>query len=115
MKFEKYANDDLNLVLDVRNRENYILRDDNVIIGYGSIIENTNNEIEIFIFPEYRGNGYGKQLFNNLIKAINNRNIVKIKFDNINIIAKRIVEKVGGKQESLIDGVVSYIIPLNNN
>ena len=43
MKFEKYANDNLNLIMDIKNRENYILRNDEVIVGYGSIIENTNN------------------------------------------------------------------------
>ena len=113
--FEKYTNELINFLINENYSDVYILRNDEIIIGYGKINTDVNNKVEIFILPEYRGNGYGKQLFDNLIKTINNLNCIMITFENNNVIAKRIIESFGGKQESLTAGIVRYILPLNND
>ncbi len=110
--FEKNNNELVRFLINEKNSESYVLKKENSIIGYGKINKAEDNKIEIFILPEYRGNGYGKILFKNLIDKINNLDFISITFDNNNIIAKRITEGFGGKQDSLVNGVVRYIIPL---
>ena len=110
--FEKFNNELIDFLVE-KQSEIYVLKKDNIIIGYGKINNDVNNRIEIFIISEYRGNGYGKELFSNLVKTFNTIDIIYLTFENANIIAKRIVEKFGAKQDSIINGIIKYVLPIS--
>lgn len=109
---EKFNNELIEFLVK-KHSEVYALKKDNVIVGYGKINSDDNNKLEIFILPQYRGNGYGKELFLNLIKLFKSSDIIYLTFENNNLIAKRIVEKYGAKQDSIVNGIVKYILPIN--
>lgn len=113
--FEKWNKDLATFIINDKDSEIYLMKKDDAIIGYGKINADINNKISLSILPEYRGNGYGKQLFNYLIKTIHDVSSILITFENDNVIAKRIIENGGGKQVSLTNGIVQYVLPLNNN
>lgn len=66
----------------------YQMEQDRTVIGYGKIYNiaskkkikvedidglvdyTTNNKIEVFIFPQYRGNGFGKELFIKMLETL---------------------------------------------
>lgn len=106
--FEIY-NDDL--VTFLTDSEVYMLKKDSLVIGYGKINKDINNKLEIYVLPKFRGNTYGKLLFEKLLKKIENEDVIRLTFNNDNLKFKKIVEDYGGKQESIIDGIVRYIVP----
>lgn len=108
MIFELY-NDEL--IKFLTNSEVYILKKDSLVIGYGKINKDINNKIEIYVQPEFRGYKYGKLIFGKLLQKIEGDD-VRVTFNNDNLKFKKIVEDYGGKQESIIEGLVRYIIPL---
>ena len=113
INFEKIDSESIDLQINITECDAYALKLEDTLIGYGKINNDLSNKIEIFIVPEYRGNGYATQLFNNLISEIKDTKYIYLTFQNTNIIAKRIVEKKGGKQESINNGIVRYILPIN--
>lgn len=52
----------------------YVLKEKDRDIAYG-VINNLNkrglNKIEIYVLPEYRGNGYGTKMFKSLLPKVN--------------------------------------------
>jgi len=92
----------------------FSLKLDSKIIGYGKVTDNYNNRIEIYIEQDYRGNGYGKILFEKMIDVIKNLNLndVHITSPKQNIQMKKIITDFGGKQVSIDDEIVQYILPL---
>ncbi|MDD3822116.1 MAG: GNAT family N-acetyltransferase [Bacilli bacterium] len=93
---------------------NYLFKVDNVIMGCGRINTDGTNKIEFLILNQYRGNGYGEILFNELIKEVKRLGYkeIFITLANDNIKAKRIVEKGKGLQISSQPGTVKYVIPI---
>ena len=90
----------------------YVIKKDDVVIGWGKINHNEDNKIEISILHEYRGNGYGTELFRELLKTFDKSEIIYLTFEDSNIIAKRIVEKFGAKQDSMVNGMIKYVLPI---
>ncbi|MDD2409312.1 MAG: GNAT family N-acetyltransferase [Bacilli bacterium] len=84
------------------------------IIGCGKIILSS-LDIDLLIEKSYCGNGYGKNLFNQLIdeaKKIGLENLY-ISCSNDDYIMKKIVLEVKGIHISTSYNEVKYIIPLN--
>ena len=77
----------------------YLLKQNNMIIGFGKINnDDYENKIEIYILTEYRGNGYGKMLFGNLLDELKNENIpdISVFIDTTDIVQRKIVEDFKG-------------------
>ncbi len=92
----------------------FSLKLDSKIIGYGKITDNYNRRIEIYIEKDYRGNGYGKILFGRMIEVVKKLNLkdICITFSKQNIQMNKIVSDFGGKQVSVDDDMIKYILPL---
>lgn len=82
----------LNKVIDFSvPGKNFVLKNDEKIIGYSRINNAEEDDIFIYIKEEYRGNGYGKELFklsfekmqkNEIILNVSKQNIQMIKIIN---------------------------------
>lgn len=72
----------------------YVLKLDDVEIGFGLVGIGTNNKLYINIFEKYRGNGYGSYLYLEMLKKINTDFKIRVDKNNFNII--NIIVKYGG-------------------
>ena len=98
--------------LKLSDKDVYILKNKSERIGYG-IISST---IEyLFIDKKFRGNGYGKSLFNSLLDKLAQKGIheIEVVFPKNNVIVNRIVEKTNCMQIAMNNGVATYAIILN--
>ena len=92
----------------------YKLVKDDKVIGYGTINNDKENIIYIYIEEQLRGNGYGKILFSKMIEEIKKIGYkeVKIKFAKENIQMLKIVKNNEGLHLSSNEDGVTYLIPL---
>ncbi|MCI9110412.1 MAG: GNAT family N-acetyltransferase [Bacilli bacterium] len=92
----------------------YVLKLDSKIIGYGKIIDDYNNRIEIYIEKNYRGNGYGKLLFGKMLEKVKTLNIrhIYVTLDKKNVQMIKILSYFNGKHVSTDDDTLKYIVPL---
>ena len=93
----------------------YKLVKDNQPLGFGTINEDKENGIFIFINKEQRGNGYGKILFSKILEEKKNigYNEVKITFNKDNVPMQKIATDKGGMQTSSDENKVKYVFSLN--
>ena len=102
------------LNLPVEFIEVYELVKDEIVIGYGIINKDVNNMATIYILEKYRGNGYGKILFELIlekIKELGDKEIY-LTFDKNNIRMKRIIIGKQGLEISIDDDKITYVIPV---
>ncbi|MDD2435109.1 MAG: GNAT family N-acetyltransferase [Bacilli bacterium] len=71
----------------------YNIFNDDVCVGYAAISINSNDMLYIYIIDEYRGNHFGKEVFNELLKEFKKYDVSKINImvDSKNIQFKRII------------------------
>lgn len=62
-------------VSDKENSVKYKLVSEDKELGYGYIFDRETNPIEVFVEKEYRSNGYGKLLFNSLLKILKSKGL----------------------------------------
>ena len=67
--------------IDKENSEKYLLLNDDKEIGYGYILEQEVNPIEIYINENERSNGYGKFLFEKLLEIVKESDKKALIFD----------------------------------
>ena len=67
-------------VSDKENSVKYVLILNDKEIGVGYIFSRETNPIEIYISEDYQSNGYGKFLFNSLLKILKSRNLKGVIF-----------------------------------
>jgi len=101
---------DFDLDINEDIEEIYLCSNNNENIGYGYFL---NNSIYIYINPEYRGNGYGKELFNNLLSKTNQELNFKVETTNIPMI--KILVDNNAILVSTRDGIENYILKNSNN
>lgn len=68
-------------VSDKEKSVKYVLSIKDKEIGYGYIFNREVNPIEIYVDKNYQSNGYGKFLFNSLIKVLKGKNLKGIIFE----------------------------------
>ena len=87
---------------------------DDKIIGCGTINNDTESNIFIYIEEELRGNGYGKLLFSKMLLETQKLGYkeVKLKFTKENIQMLKIVKHHGGLHLSTNADAEKYLIPL---
>ncbi len=102
------------LNLPVEFIEIYELVKDDFVIGYGVINKDVKNMITVYILEEYRGNGYGKILFEMLLEKIKEmgHKEIYLTFDKNNIMMKKIVIAKNGLEISNDNDKVTYVIPV---
>ena len=102
------------LNLPVEFVEIYELLKDDSVIGYGVINQDIRNMITIYILEEYRGNGYGKILFELILEKIKElgHKEIYLTFDKNNIMMKKIVVSKSGLEISLDGDKVTFVIPI---
>jgi len=83
-------------------------------LGVGTINNDKENQIYIYIKQELRGNGYGKILFSKMIDEAKKEGYqeVKVTFPKDNIQMVKIVDDNGGVQQSSNQNEVKYVISL---
>jgi hypothetical protein len=107
IKISKDAIKDIDLPESVN--EVYYLKNDLETIGYGFINYDSNNEIEIFIKDEYRGEDCGKELFQRLYDDFE-RDIInlEVKIENYPMI--KIINEYKALDLGTNEGIVKYVI-----
>ena len=87
----------------------YYLKNELETIGYGFINYDSDNEIEIFIKEEYRGEENGKKLFETIFNDFSKKEI-KLKVDLENYLMIKIIEEFNGLNIGTREGIVKYVI-----
>lgn len=93
----------------------FVLRLDGKTIGCGQIdVKSKDNKISLFIIEKYRGNGYGKQLFKNLLKEykkLGNKDVeIIVSKDNIRM--NKIIVDNNGVIIDQQENTIRYIVPI---
>lgn len=94
----------------------YILRLDDKTIGRSKIYtsENVNNKFEIFILEDYRGNGYGRYFFEEMLKELKQIGYkeVNIQINRANVIAIKLIEDFDGVKVSQNKEITGFVLPI---
>lgn len=107
--------EEIKKILGLDLSENVVLvKKDSNVIGCGKINKQDCGKTYIFIETEYRGNGFGKLLFEKILEEYKKIGFadISISFSNDNIIIKKIVTGAKGIPVSVINNNVTYVIPL---
>ncbi len=107
--FKKNINANINFACDI-----YALKNQN-ILGYGLLKEDKTN-LYIYVKKEFRGNGYGTKIFNELIDIIRkntNYSDISLSINKEDIRTNNIIKNNGGIEVSKEKNNITYIIPLN--
>lgn len=92
----------------------YILRLNNINIGYGIIRNSINsNRIYIQIFDEFQSNGYGTYLFKELIRMIDEELEFSIDYSNYKMI-RIILNDCNGKELTRKNQLIYLVVPKPN-
>lgn len=117
MEFIKLNETNLKKVINVNidfNCDIYALKDQN-ILGYGLLKEDKTN-LYIYVKEEFRGNGYGTKIFNELLDIIRkktNYNDISLAINKEDMRTNNIIKNNGGIEVSKEKDCLFYIIPLN--
>lgn len=99
---------------DKENSVKYLLVLEGKEIGSGYIFEREINPIEVYIAKEHQSNGYGKKLFNSLLKVLRGKGlkgvIFKINENNYRFI--NIIGKAGGVEIGRDFPEIKFVIKL---
>ena len=93
----------------------YRFAKDDKTIGAAAINKAEEDNVYIFIKKDYRGNGYGKILFSNIIEELKQKNYSKVIvcFDKNNIQMTKIINDNNGLHISTDKEIVKYLIPID--
>lgn len=99
-------------ISDKENSVKYALMVNGKNVGSGYIFSRETNPIEIYIEENFRSNGYGKYLFNSLVKILKDRGVKGAIFesnkDNLRFI--NIIKQAGAKEISRQMPKVRFVI-----
>lgn len=92
----------------------YKLMREEKTIGFGTINQNEENKLYIFVEEKERGNGYGDLLFSKILEETKNKgyNEVQISFNRNNMPMLKIASHSGGVHISSDGDTVRYVIPI---
>lgn len=94
----------------------YVLRLDDKTIGRAKIYtsEQAENRFEIFVSEEYRGNGYGKFFFEEMIKELKRIGYkeVFLKINRADMISRKLIEDFGGLKVSQNKEMTDFVLPI---
>lgn len=95
MQLQEVGNEQLeflNKVIDFSvPGKNFVLKNDEKIIGYSRINNAEEDDVFIYIKEEYRGNGYGKELFKLSFEKMQKNEII-LNISKQNIQMQKIIE-----------------------
>ena len=92
----------------------YEFQKDNNTLGWATINKDDENKLYIFIDENFRGNGYGKLLFSEMMKELRNKDYKQFKviFNKENIPMLKIVEDNNGLQIGADTKLFKFEIPI---
>ena len=104
-------------VFEISNNSTfYILRLNDKTIGRARIynVDQTNNKFDVYVSEEFRGNGYGKFLFDEIVKEIKQMGYkeVKLQINRKNLIGRRLIEAAGGLKISQKGEITTFVLPI---
>ncbi len=88
-------------VTTLQYRTSYIVKDHDQLVGYVHLEEIESNSLELHyaVHPNYRGNGYGVQILNEVGKYLleydDNIKFLKLYIDPHNVVSKRCAQEAG--------------------
>lgn len=90
----------------------YSFKEGEELLGFAKINVLENIDIYIFILEEKRGNGFGNELFAQVLEKLKETgvNSFSLVFPLKNVIMRKIVETYGGKEESRKENFIKYTI-----
>lgn len=114
IKVDKSKVDELGVDIDINgNVDIYFLKDSDILLGYGFINKSIeNNIIYIYVYEEFRGNGYGSRLFKYLYDELKREGIEEVVFtiDNSNTRFISIITKYDNIHLGINNGLVTYVV-----
>ncbi len=101
-------------ISDKQNSVKYLLKKDSITIGCGYVFNREINPIEIYIDEKNQSNGYGKLLFNDLIKVLKKGKTPGAIFElpQTNFKMVNIISQAGGVQIFQNKDTIKFIIKL---
>ncbi|MBQ8425923.1 MAG: GNAT family N-acetyltransferase [Clostridia bacterium] len=101
-------------ISDKDNSIKYVLKLSGKEIGYAYIFSRENNPIEIYIDEDYQSNGYGKILFNSLLKILKSKGLKGCVFeiDESNYRFINILTNAGAMKVGSHLSMIKFIIKL---
>lgn len=90
---------------DIKEVYEFIKNDNK--IGYGIIKNNNEDQLQIFIYEDYRSNGYGKLFFGKMLETI--KQDIRVKTNDNHMI--NIIDFYNGKELSRNKGMRVFLIP----
>ena len=117
MVFEELEKNNIEIPFEYNpNDKIYVLKNKDVIVGYGTILMNNDNkDILYFMIKEkYQSNGYGSMLYKKLLKELDKMNYksIIIHIPNKNIKAINIINKYENRHLTTVQGISEYLIPI---
>lgn len=114
---EEYYSEFVNFITLKEPTYLYLLKLNDKTIGYGNIAKQNNKEknvLYIYIIEQYRGNGYGKFLFKELLKEAKNFGYKDITLytNSSDLVMRRLITNNLGIKISQDNDISEYIIPL---
>lgn len=97
---------------DKENSDKYIIKKENITIGEGYIFNREDNQIFVYIKPEFRSNGYGSLLFEKLLNIVKKGDIkiLKFKIETQNVCGINIICKFGAVLLSASKDYTHYVL-----
>jgi len=90
----------------------FCLKDNDIVLGYGKILNDKNNPLEVYVYEKYRSNGYGTKIFLYLIDVLKNAKykdiILTINKENISMIS--IINKFRTIHLGTSKNIVKYLL-----
>ena len=92
----------------------YKFEDNNQNVGMAVINNDEQNKFYIYINENCRGKGYGKLLFTEIIKELNNQkyNEVKVNCSSNNFQMRKILDDNGAKKIGQMERNFKYLVPI---
>ncbi len=92
----------------------YCFKENEELLGFAQISYSEKTDIYIFILEDKRGNGYGNELFSQVLQNIKDHGIhfLEIEFSLSNMVMARIASRNGGVEITRKEGVVKYYLPI---
>lgn len=100
--------------LSLEDDHYFVYKDNKELFGFAKIACIQNVMVSIFILPEKRSNGYGKELFLKVLQYLKNLGIssFELKIPLSNMIMCYIAEKSGGVEITRTNGMIGYVFSL---
>lgn len=99
---------------DREDMEKYILKDGDTQLGYAYFKQEKINPIEIFIDEDKRSQGFGKELFVQMVKIAKEKGLNSLMFEikNENYRMINIIASFGGVPLGTFNGIQKWMLPI---